>query len=409
MRIENLRTENNTGRNRVAATVTWEDCDRPAYELYFETEEKFADSLSCDPHAFLLACAIPAQHFGEKRVRIDEEVCPEFRDGLMVAMGWLSHWYGTERPCIETKGPLVTFTDRYKKRAGFLFSGGIDSFMTLRRNRLNFPKDHPLSIKDGLLVFGLEQDIPEKFEYFKDLLDVAARELDITLIPAYTNLYLQFRQEDARNHFDFFQYKFMGASLAATAHAFSRRFGEVSISPDYDIPNFHPNGSHPLLEPNYSSVDLRIRYDGTDLSRFERTKLVVDWGLPLPYLRVCNKYTLYEQDRFNCCRCEKCVRTMLALLALGVLGESRAFPVHDVSEEMLNNISITRQPFFYKELIDPLKQCGREDLALLLEKKIQKKVAPSAILKTRIKQLDERYLNGGLRKLTSVMGRRKHN
>ena len=294
MKIENLRTDKNNGRPRVTATVIWEDCGRPSYDVYFETEEKFSERLSCNPHSFLLACSIPALYYGEKRVLIDEEVCPEFRDGLMVAMAWLSHWYGRERPCIETKGRLLTYTERTQKRAAFLFSGGVDSFMTLRRNRLNFPREHPLSIRDGLLVFGLEQDIPEKFEYFKDFLTMAARDLDITLIPVYTNLYLHYRQEDAKNNWYLWQHKFMGASLAATAHAFSRRFSRVSISPDYDIPHFHPNGSHPLLEPNYSSTDLRIRYDGTDLSRFERTKLIVDWGLPLPYLRVCNKYTLYR-------------------------------------------------------------------------------------------------------------------
>jgi hypothetical protein len=407
MKIENLRTEKNKGRKRVAATVIWEDCGRPSYELYFETDEIFSESLSCNPHAFLLACSIPAQHYAEKRVHIDEKVCPEFRDGLMVAMGWLSHWYGGERPRIETKGQLLTFTERHKKRAGFLFSGGIDSFMTLRRNRLNFPMDHPLSIKDGLLIFGLEQDIPEKFEYFKDFLAMAARDLDITLIPAYTNLYLPFRQEDEKNNWDLWQHKFMGAALAATAHAFSRRFGEVSISPDYDIPNYHPNGSHPLLEPNYSSVDLRIRYDGTDLSRFERTKLIVDWGLPLPYLRVCNMYKLYQPDKFNCGKCEKCVRTMLALLALDALGKSKAFPRDDVSEEMLSNISITRQPFYYKELIGPLKQCGREDLALILGKKMRMTVTPLGILQSRIKKLDKRYLNGGLGKLASLVSKGK--
>ena len=408
MKIENLRTGEYNGRKRVEATVIWEDCNRSSYDVYFETDEKYSASLSCDPHAFLLACTMPALHYGEKRVRIDEKVCPEFRDGLMVAMGWLSHWYGLESPRLDTKGRLLAFNEKHQKRAAFLFSGGIDSFMTLRRNRLNFPLDHPQSIKEGLLIFGLEQDIPENFEHLKDFLEIAARDLDITLIPAYTNLYLPFRQEDKKNNWDLWQHKFMGAALAATAHALSQRFSEVSISPDYDIPNFHPNGSHPLLEPNYSSVDMRIRYNGTNLSRFERTKLVVDWGLPLPYLRVCNKYQLYRLDKFNCCKCEKCVRTMLSLLALGALGKSKSFSMDDVSEKMLSDLSITRQPFFYKELIGPLRQCGRDDLAQILEKKLRAKAPQLRIFKSGIKKLDRRYLNGGLGKLASMVGKEKH-
>ena len=70
---------------------------------------------------------------------------------------------------------------------------------------------------------------------------------------------------------------------------------------------------------------------------------------------------------------------MLALLALGALGKSRAFPVDDVTEEMLSNISITRQPFFYEELISPLKQCGREDLASILQEKLRMTAAPLRI------------------------------
>src|SRR5574340_1763299 len=104
MKIGDLRIDKNNGRPRVTATVIWEDCGRPSYDVYFETDDEFSESLSCNPHSFLLACSIPALYYGEKRVRIDEEVCPEFRDGLMVAMAWLSYWYGEERPCIETKG-----------------------------------------------------------------------------------------------------------------------------------------------------------------------------------------------------------------------------------------------------------------------------------------------------------------
>src|SRR4030067_1958090 len=93
MRIENLRSETRQGRARIAATVIWEDCNRPAEEVYFETEEQYADSLSCNPHAFLVGCIVPAMHYGEKRVSIDAEICPALRDGLITAMGWIRHWY----------------------------------------------------------------------------------------------------------------------------------------------------------------------------------------------------------------------------------------------------------------------------------------------------------------------------
>ena len=86
MKIENLRTERSNDRVRVAATVIWEDCGRPSHEVFFETDERFSESLIRNPHAFQVVCAIPAMHYGEKRVFIDAEICPELLEGLEIAM-----------------------------------------------------------------------------------------------------------------------------------------------------------------------------------------------------------------------------------------------------------------------------------------------------------------------------------
>ena len=67
MKIEDLRSEKNNGWSRVAATVSWEGSDWPKQEVYFEPSEAFEDGLKCNPDAFLVACAIPAMHYGEKK------------------------------------------------------------------------------------------------------------------------------------------------------------------------------------------------------------------------------------------------------------------------------------------------------------------------------------------------------
>jgi len=180
VKIENLRSGKEGNRARVAATVTWEDCDRSTHEVYFETDEAFAEGLSCNPHAFLVGCVVPAMHYGEERVFIDAEICPELRDGLITAMSLLRHWYyDPDRALVRieagTRSDLPT--PRTPERAGFFFSGGIDSFATLRTNRLGFPLEHPGSIKDGLLVYGLELDDPESFRPVLDSLSGWRRSL----------------------------------------------------------------------------------------------------------------------------------------------------------------------------------------------------------------------------------------
>lgn len=404
MKIENLRNEKQNGRPRIAATVCWENCERANYDLFFETEQEFAQSLTCSPHAFLLAGIIPAWHYGEERVFIDAEICPELSEGIMVAMGWLHHWFEKDGrlPRIETRNKAVLPRVSEPGRAGFFFSGGIDSYATLANNRANFPLDHPRSIKDGLLVYGLEQDIPEIFELVKESLTAAAAAVGINLIPIYTNLYLPYREEDSRNSWNFWWGRFMGAALSAAAHALEARFTEVSISPDYDIPNQVPHGSHPLLDPNYSSCHLRIRHDGVAYSRFAKTRLIADWGVPLDHIRVCNQYRQYKTGTFNCGKCEKCVRTMLALLSLNSLHRSNSFSANDVTREMVSRIRLEPSSIhFYAELLQPLMEIGRDDLASEVEIKMIEYEKNQKIkgYKTKIKQFDQKYLGSSLSRL----------
>lgn len=407
MKIENLRSERKGNRARVAATVTWEDCDRPTHEVYFETDEAFADGLVCNPHAFVVGCMVPAMHYGEERIFIDAEICPELRDGLITAMSLLRHWYyDPDRPLVRIEAGAKSDlpAPRTPERAGFFFSGGTDSFATLRMNRLNFPLGHPWSIRDGLLVYGLELDDPEAFKYVVQSLSGVAQEVGITLIPVYTNLYLNYRPEDAEDGFRFWTDEFESAVFAAIAHAFSRRLTVVSLASSLDIPHLRPHGSHPLLDPNYSSSDLRIRHDGIALSRFAKTELVAGWDVALQHLRVCNVYKHYRSSRLNCGECRKCVQTMVTLLALGVLDRTRAFPSDDVSEELVLTKARPKTPyqaFSYQELIAPLSEKGRHDLVRAIEHRLAKYYDREPGLRAKIKRFDRKYLNGNLKTLIS--------
>ena len=74
----------------------------------------------------------------------------------------------------------------------------------------------------------------------------------------------------------------------------------------------------------------------------------------------------------NCGKCEKCVRTMLGLLAIGALDKTEAFVEDDVSPDLLSGFSITirHRESFYRELLEPLKARGRDDLVHDIESKL---------------------------------------
>jgi len=408
MLIKDLTKATSRNRARIEASVQWEDCARPTQELYFETSEIFSEDLTCSPNAFVVGCAIPALHHGEKRLRIEGEICPELKEGVTTAMSWLCHWfYPGRRPVlIEGETTRGTYDTGKTRRAGFFFSGGIDSFATLRANRLNFPLEHPHSIKDGLLVYGFEMDDPRAFDCVLQFYSGVAEDIGITIIPVYTNIYLEYRSDDAISNFSFWNERFEGAALAAVAHAFARRFSVVSIAGGRDIAHLGCSGTHPLLDPNYGSAELRILHDDLRHSRLEKTRLVAGWDAAVQNLRVCPMAEHYSIERLNCGRCPKCVKTMLGLLAAGALERTRAFPEKDVSAELILRRALIYDPYSessYAELLGPLSGIGRHDLVCAIRKKIEQYHYREPEWRRGIKNIDGRFLNGSIRRLYSYL------
>lgn len=376
MRISGFELRRAENRVRASARVTWEDSDRGESEIFFETDDAGPAEPACNPHAFLLACAAPALHYGERRVYVDAEVCPVLKDGLGTAMSVLHDWYyrGRRAPLIiEAKTVMERLAARADDRAAFFFSGGIDAYATLRLNRLSFPRAHPHWIQDGILVFGLEQDDPEKFEHVRAYLTGAAKACDVSLVPVYTNIYLIHRGDDARHRFHFWEFEFEGAALAAIAHSLSRHLSIVSVSSTLSHRTLTPYGSHPILDPHYSSSDMTISHRGITLSRLDKTRLVTEWGAPLPYVRVCNRYAQYEQGALNCGECEKCIRTKLAFLVLDKLHETAIFSNADVTADLVERgVRITTDYKYacYEELLAPLKGRGYARIARIVARKL---------------------------------------
>lgn len=370
MRISNLKSVQDGTRARIIAAVQWEDCDRPNQDIFIETEEAFVQDLTLNPHSFLVGCIIPALHFGERRICLDAEICPALLEGLETVMALMEYWSkGAYRPLrIEAGTRGVAENSSGPKRAGLFLSGGMDSLAALRINKRVYPDGHPGSVKDCLLVHGFDiGGVVERgmkyhvFDRAKTALSVIAKDANVDLIPVYTNI------RHLCDDRDLWLDRFFGAVLAATAHAFSSRLDLFYIASSYDIPNLTPCGSHPLLDPAYSSYDLRIIHRDLALSRMDKIRIVVDWEVAFQNFRVC---LANVEDRLNCGKCEKCTRTMAALVAIGALDKTKAFAENDVSPEQLSifDITIRHRDSFYREILSLLEKQGREDLVHTIKK-----------------------------------------
>ena len=400
MRIENIRKETLAERVRIAGTVIWENRDRPSQDIYYEIPVEFGEDLVCNPHTFLTVCTLPAMRYGESRIALDAPICPELRDGLMFVMNCLVNWYGGERRVIPIEAPLQTQPSppAQPPRAGCFFSGGIDALTTLCTNRLNFPLEHPLAIKDGILVYGIlqgEDDQDPSFQNVINAVTLMAKDAGINLITVYTNAYAHIRDLDA--DFRFWRYEFHGSCLASVAHALASRFNTVSIGSTYDLAHLVPWGSHPMTDPHFSSSDLRIRHEDAALSRLEKTQIVAEWDVALKHLRVCNEKDSYREGNYNCGKCEKCVRTMTTLLTLNALEKTDTFKEKDVSAERIINsayLGSSYQEACYRDLIAPLAQMGRYDLVQAIQKVIVR--YHERDLKGIIKRLNRILFKGSL-------------
>ena len=273
MKIENFNKTTTTDRARVSAKVVWENCNRPAQEVYFETTAEFADDLYANPNSWLLCSALAAMRYGEKRIAIDAPISAEIKDGLINAMKCLINWHGGERRVISIEAPMETevLFPHKSPRAGALFSGGIDALAMVRDNHLNFPSGHPRHIQDGILVYGVLEGENERDPSFQNVVNAVtamAHDAGIKLIQVYTNAYAHLRDLDP--DFSFWRFEYHGSFLAAIAHAFAPRLSVASIASTYDFANLEPWGSHPLLDPLYSTTNLQIRHENAALSRLDK-------------------------------------------------------------------------------------------------------------------------------------------
>jgi hypothetical protein len=373
MKLSNLHKQERGELIRTAATVIFEDCQQPVREIFIETEKAFSDAIMPNPHAFGVACIIPALYFGEQRLVIDAPICPRLKEGLDTVMALMHHWTDGRFKPLTIEAPLTPqalHPDRGRHAAIFL-SGGMDSLSALKLLIDNYAPTHPGHPKDALLVHGFDiGGVIERgakyhvFERAKAAMAPVAADAGLTLIPVYTNI------RHLCDDRDLWLNQFFGAVLAAAAHAFASRINLAWLASSYDIPHLHPCGSHPLLDPEYGSHDLQIRHRDASLSRMQKLAIVAGWEVAFQNVRVC---LANVPDKLNCGRCEKCVRTMLELEALGLLDKTRAFEADQVDPAWLDAFSITirvREPF-YQELISPLNARGRTDLAEVIEAKLK--------------------------------------
>ena len=114
-----------------------------------------------------------------------------------------------------------------------------------------------------------------------------------------------------------------GTVLASVAHLLSPRFGTMYVPATLTAGRLRPLGTHPHLDHLWSTEEVELVHDGMEAERLDKVRLRARSEAARRSLRVC---WTNADGAYNCGHCEKCLRTMLALAAVGDPERFTTFP-----------------------------------------------------------------------------------
>jgi hypothetical protein len=192
------------------------------------------------------------------------------------------------------------------------FSRGVDSSYTATGERHGLPALTHLLFVDGL---DLHHDAAVRAEEVR-LAGKAAAAIGMPLVVVASNV-----RELSEPLFDWLD--MAGAGLSFVALSMGGLLGRAVIPSSDTYMSLAPNGTHPLLEPMFSTEGIEVEHDHLERSRTAKVAWIAERRPELlEYLKVC----IAENRPDNCGRCDKCVLTMAALQAAGALERATGFP-----------------------------------------------------------------------------------
>jgi hypothetical protein len=288
----------------------------------------------CEPYLspdngdpFLAALLMVAMRIGE-RLAISAPISPRLLDALPEIQSLYV--------CFDRRNQLIPVEVEKRRELlpagddppgiGLFFSLGVDSFYSLVKNQRDHPSDartvtHLLSVHGfDVAVDGWDEQFPfELLANFRRVADEAGK----TLVPVVSNV--------RRVSTPLAPWTLVhGGGMTSIALALGQGLRRVSIAASTTYDKLYPWGSHPVLDPYWSTEGLSVVHDGCEMNSIDKARVIAESQLVLETLRPCAGYG----PGYNCGQCLKCLRTMLDLLQAGALDRCQTLP-HQIDPEAL--------------------------------------------------------------------------
>ncbi|HET6631265.1 MAG TPA: hypothetical protein VFG73_00975 [Rhodanobacteraceae bacterium] len=309
--------------------------------------------------AFVAAALLPAMHAGEPLEIEGAAVSPMLLRGAERVQAMVSRWDRRFRR-IEIRAETAPAVPT-RPGVGCFFSGGIDGTYTLLRHQeeidcLVFVKGLDMQVENDALFEASLRNNRKLAEHFgKPLLSMATniRHMVAPRGLSWCDIY-------------------GGCGLASITLALG--FPRMYIASSQTYEHLTPHGSHPLLDPCWSTEALTLVHDGCDAARSEKLRAVARVPGALESLRVC-----WQDDGYNCGRCEKCLRTMLALRLLGLRSDSFP-PLRDLAPIRRLRVIHNYDAMAFEDNLRLARQVGDHEAAAILEDILRRHRIKRAVL-----------------------------
>lgn len=288
--------------------------------VWFRVPNPFGKYLTVQSDPFLIPILLAAMFLGE-----DIEVRGTISPKLAYHLKEYQHIFHFRFPKL-----LQPVTIEYQHLAplevtpmgvGTTFSGGVDSLFTLWKHLPTNQTIPDYQVTHAIFIHGFDilPGAQANYQCLYDRFLPWTQKLGVCLIPIETNIV-------SLTHLRLPLSYFLGPHIIATGQALGGLFHRFYIPSSWDY--FHlakkAYSSDPLVDPLLSTDTLEVINHGTTHRRVEKVAEIANWELPHNILWVCQEHR-FETPTWNCSWCEKCIRTMIPLYALGKLDQFRTF------------------------------------------------------------------------------------
>jgi hypothetical protein len=393
MRIRNVRLDDLGPRVRLVA-----DCKirKIGWDLvYFEFDKKYQKFIYVDASPFVSALIIPSMRYKEDLI-VEGALSKKLFQNMhsLIQKVTSSGWERMNLHKINLKADNIEEDRGTPKRVATSFSAGVDSFYTFLKHIKG-----PNKITHLIIIDGYDIDLRNKALWKSTLRNVyqVAKEANVEVIEARTNikelLEPMIEWED-----------FCGGGLSAVPMAI-RNGIKVSFLPSgFAEEQQFPSGSNLMIDHLWSTERFNFVHDGAEARRVDKVITTVGKSpLALKHLRICHDN---KRGRYNCGKCDKCLRTMISLTITETLSLANTLPNKlDLKKLSELNIPSSYAAIFHQENLEELKKRNLEPETQLVLTKIletfrhRTETQYHTSLIDRVIYLDHLYIKGSLRKL----------